>query len=380
MRITGKSSLFLLVLFLGLASYSYAEENVFAWASGGLQFSNNVYHDSRAFADTGYTLSAGAGIKGKLAKFTPYRLVYNLDVNGYFTQNIQNEIFNGASLYLGRLFGQNFELELLSNVSYSYLPFADVYSYLNYFGRPSLTWYVFDHTSIKGSYLYGGQSYPLYNLSNNNSGYSFLLVQELSIYTSIKASYSAKTADYSNKCLYSGVLAGVPSFLAELRKDTESFVDISLLHEFSLDMSVELSGSRVNFESNDNFIEWGPLQSETVNTVIGDERIIQNYRSFSSYNAACKINFAFDGSRAEISTAYASTEYAGRLAKNSLDVIISPEEKRKDTRWILSALWSIPLSKQTTLKITGIYEANDSNDALYKYTAITGKAAAVFDF
>jgi len=380
MRKTGKSSLFLLLLSLGFASYCSAEENVFTWADGGLQYSNNVYRDSRAFADAGYTLSAGAGLKGKLAKFTPYKLVYNLDISGYFTQNVQNEIFNGASLYLGRLLGQNFELELLGNASYSYLPFADVYSYLNYYGKPSLTWYVFDHTSIKGGYIYGGQSYPLYNLSNNSTGYSFSLMQELSIYTSVKASYSGRTADYLNKNLYSGVVAGVPAFSIELRKDTESLVGVSLLHEFSLDMSVELSGSRVNFESNDNFIEWGPLQSETVNTVVGDERIIQNYRSFVSYNAACKIKFVFDDSSAEISTAYASTEYAGRLAKNSLDVIISPEEIRKDTQWILSALWSLPLSKQTTLKITGIYEANDSNDALYKYTAITGKAAVVFYF
>lgn len=370
MRGKGKICVIIIHCMFLFSAICHSDVNISGWTNGGFMTSSNVYSDSRQLGDFGYCLNASVGLRTKLARYTPFKINYNLDINGYFTYNLENEIFHSLKASLGHLILDSIEMKLLSNIDYSNLLNAQIYNYQKIGVQPTVIWYIFDYTTISGTFIYDDIKYHNYNLDNKTIGFTAKLEQEFSLYTSIKGIYSYKRADYSEKYLYNSISSAVPIYQSELRNDKETKIEIVLSHEFSLDVGLNLIYQNIALDSNDNFVDWGANQSETFNSVIGDEKILPDYRSYSSSIGGVKLKITLEDSSFNISVFYGLKDYRSRLAKDSKDLFLQPEEKRKDQNIILSIFWIKQLQEWINLKLGTSYENNHSNDALYKYTKL----------
>ena len=371
-KMTEKGKIFSVIMLCMLlfGDSSQGDVNIFGWADGGFMTNSNVYSDSRQFGDSGYCFNTGIGLRTKLARYTPFKINYNLDINGYFTYNLENEIFHSVKASLGHLVLDSIEVELSGYIDYSNLLNSQLYNYQKIGALPTINWYLLDHTAISGTFIYDDMKYSGYNLDNQGIGYSAKLEQELSLYTSIKGIYSYKKADYSEKYLYSNISYAVPSYQSELRNDKETKIEIILSHDFSLDAGLNLIYQNIVFDSSDNFVDWGASQSETLNSVIGDEKILPDYRSYSGSSGGVKLKITLEDSTFNILAFYSLKYYRSRPAKDSNDLFLQPEEKRKDQNTVLSIFWTKQLQEWINLKLGTSYENNNSNDALFKYTKL----------
>jgi len=366
-----KDNIVLSITILLLLTVVNAPCDISGWLEGGFKTTNNVYSDSRQLSDTGCSLSGALSLKTKFAKNMLFKLNYNLDAGGYFTQNYENEIFNSINASLKYFAVDSFEINLDGNFDYSILPNATIYNNYDIGFKPSLKWYIFDHTTITGSYIYDDIRYSEYNLDNKGNGGAIKIVQELSLYTCVEGMYKYKTMDYSEKYLYESVSGGIPTYKSVLRRDVEKTLEVLLSQVISIDVSIDLIYRNIIFDSNDNFLDFGPNQTETLNTIIGDERIITDYRSYISNCGEIKMKITPKDSLIVFSIFYTQKKYSGRLAKDETDKIKQPDEKRHDNQMVISGTWTFPVSEEVSLKLACIYDTCDSNDLLYKYNKFT---------
>ncbi|MFH2070459.1 MAG: hypothetical protein ABIJ11_04530 [Elusimicrobiota bacterium] len=325
----------------------------------------NVYKDSRGFSDIGLLANLGLGMRSKISRHTFTRLDYRLDVSNFFTYNLENEASHLLDGRIKQRLGDLFDVDLNAGISMSQMPKAAVYNSSGFYAEPSLNWYIFDYTKITGGYIYNKTMYPSYNLDNETTGGQVKLGQELSLYTYIEISGVIQNKNYPERYLYSGVSGGSPTYKTDVRKDAENFVELIFSQNITAKSGVDLIYYSGKLESNENYFDWGPGQYEGENTITGDERIIENYRSWTTNKYGMNMFTGLDeDSRLFLQCSYAISDYAGRLAKDENDAIRRPEVKRQDTQIVVSASYFIDMF---IFRYT--YEINNSNDALYKYTS-----------
>ena len=345
---------------LSLIVSAYCFSDVSGWLNLGGQTTNNVYSDSRQLADSGYIAGGGVEIKERLIKKLYLSGGYSLNASGFFTNNLENEVFHSLFLGLRSTALDGLEAEVKGGIDYSLLPNASIYCYSNLNIKPKIKYFLLDHTAVTAELSYEDKRYPDYNLDNVMPLLSLGIEQECSIYDVLYLKGSYGRADYSEEYLYSNVSAGGPSYESTLRVDLDKIVVAGYSHEFSASFGLDLSYRFEALTSNDNFLDWGPAQYETVNTVIGDETIINDYSSFESNLLFLKLRFGIEKARMEINGSYGIKSYAGRIVKDSA-------EKRNDSRFLINICYITPLPDGYLLKLIGIYDVNNSNDFLYNY-------------
>lgn len=358
-----KSKIFMMLVFFSAHLFS----DVSGWVDLGGQTTDNAYSDSRQLPDSGYIAGAGLDIKGRLFKKLYYSGGYSMNASGFFTNNLENEVFHSLFLCLRTTALDGLEAEIRGGIDYSLLPNAAIYGYSDLNMKSKIKYFVLDHTALTALFSYEDKRYQDYNLDNKTLLLALGLEQECSIYDVLYLKGSYGRADYSEKYLYLDVLAGEPSYENTLRVDMERIIDAGYSHEFSTAFGADLFYRFEALASNDNFLDWGPAQYETVNTTIGDETIINDYSSLESNSIFVKLRFGIEKTRLEINGSYGIKSYAGRIIKDSADTLSSVQEKRKDYQFLITANYVAPLSEEYLLKLIGGYEINNSNDLLYNY-------------
>lgn len=350
-----------IVSFLGQTGFS----KTYFWSDISVApvMDDNVYKDSKNYKDTGYKGSFNLGARSKLSRTTFGRFQYRLDLSAFPEYNLQNTTSHSFEAILKQRLGDMFGMDLDAGFNLSQMPKAEIYNSDKLSLLPVLKWHVFDHTTIGCGYIYEKTRYPKYNLDNQATGLRLKFTQEFSLYTDLDVSGVLKTKKYSEQQLLSGVVAGTPTYKTDKREDDEKFIEISLLHNIDSKTGFGLSYYLGRVDSNGNYLDWGPNQYESKNTTVGDERIIANYRSYTSgrYGVNCFTSFIGD-SNVYLLASYGTTDYPGRLAKNENDAIRTPDTKRQDKQTFFSVGWS-----KSIVSLRYSYENNKSNDALYDY-------------
>jgi len=353
------------------------------WANFNVEpiYDDNVYKDSRNYQDTGYSLNLFLGSRLKFTRSTFAGFYYQLgtkNFNQYYLENQNSHLFSG--LFKQRL-GDYFTFDLKGGAEFIQLPKAEIYNSQKIYARPTLKWYVLDHTDLEGEYLYEKYIYPDYDLDNTGSGFLTRIGQEISPYVYFELTYSLLRKDFPERYL-SGidgkidytVTGGSPTVAAITREDNDHSVEIKLVYDLTRNLGVELSYHYAKLNSNDNYFDWGPNQWKEENITYGDERLVENYRSYLSNTYGWRIKWNLRQSSYLDLTGYIQDKkYQGRLAKDENDKFREPEEKRKDKQIFFSLNWSKELLRNLPignlgLKLTYSYENNNSNDALYNYS------------
>jgi len=345
-------------------SFSYGEYTFLGDIDVETVLDDNVYKDSRKYSDIGYKLELGLGVRSKFARQTFLRTHYWLGISGFSQYNLENETSHLLDATVKQRLSDVFDIELNGGFNLSQLPNASVYNSSRFYGLPRLKWYVFDRTTLSGGYIYEKTSYPDYNLDNQTNGTEIKIDQEFSLYTHLEVSGVIQNKTYPERYLYEGISGGSPTYRTDTRRDAENFVRLTLSQNLTAKTGFELIYNYGQVDSNENYFDWGPQQYEGNNTIIGDERIISDYRSYVSdtYGINFFTGFADDYSLS-ISVSYTDKDYSGRLAKDENDKFREPDQKRRDRQTFIFVSWS-----KNIFLLKYSYEINDSNDALYNYT------------
>jgi len=371
--------LLLLILILGLPSLSLAKMTHKLWAdfSGEVVYDDNVYKDSTGYMDIGYGLNLALGLRSKFSRYTFSRLQYRFGLKNFSKYDLENQNSHQFDGLLKQRLGNFFTLDLNGRMKFSQLVNASTYNSQMFLGRPSLEWYVFDHTTLTGGYIYEKNIYPDYDLDYEERGFLVKLGQEFSLYTYLEFSGSSQIRDYSERSLY-GIDGGSRTVTDEMRKDEIIFFETRLSQDITHGVKMELKYQHSKLDSNGNYFDWGPKQWEEENTTFDDERLVRNYYSYQSNEVSLKTRIILDrDSYLRIGGHYQNRDYKGRLAKDKNDKFLSPEEKRKDKQIFISADWVKEISKEILkdspienleIKIGYSYENNQSNDSLYDYS------------
>lgn len=325
---------------------------------------DNVYKDSRKYDDIGFEANLRMGVRSKFFKRTFTNMQYRLNVYNYRKLNLENETSHLLDGRIQQQLSDLFNIDLSGGWNLSQMPKAGVYNSDRFYILPSLKWYAFDRTTISGGYIYEKTVYPDYNLDNQTGGVRLKLEQELPLYTYIEISCIIQNKSYPERYLYSGISGSLPTYKTEVRKDAENFIEATVSHSLTARSGFDLVYYFGKLKSNENFFDWGPKQYAEENTTIGDERIIENYRSYTAGKYGINIFTGFvKNSRLSLYASYATMKYAGRLAKDENDNFKQPEVKRGDNQVMVSVSWFIDM-----FLLRYSYEINNSNDALYNYT------------
>lgn len=324
---------------------------------------DNVYKDSSKHKDTGYKGGFNIGARSKLSRTTFGRFRYGLGLSAFSKYDLQNTTSHSFEAVLKQRLGDLFGLDLDAGLNLLQMPNADIYNSDKLYLRPLLNWHVFDHTTIGGGYIYEKTGYSKYDLDNKAAGLRLKFAQELSLYTDLEVSGVLKTRKYSEQQLLASVSGGTPTYKTDKREADENSVELSLQHNINSKTGFGLSYSLSGLNSNGNYLNWGPNQSENKNTIVGDERKIESYRSYRSGRYGVNYFTGFIGdSNVYLLASYGTTDYQGRLAKNENDAIRTPDTKRRDKQTFFSVAWS-----KSIVSLKYSYEKNKSNDALYDY-------------
>ena len=237
--------------------------------SGGAVYDDNVYKDSTGYMDIGYGLNLALGLRSKFSRYTFSRLRYRFRLKGFSKYDLENQNSHQLDGLLKQSLGEFFTLDLNGRMKFSQLLNASTYNSQVFFGRPNLKWYVFDHTTLTGGYIYEKNAYPNYDLDYGGSGFLVKLGQELSLYTYLEFSGSSQIRDYSERSLYGidgkvdyAITGGSRTTTDEMRKDEIIFLGTRLSQDITNGVKMELRYQHRRLDSNGNYFDWGPKQWE----------------------------------------------------------------------------------------------------------------------
>jgi len=324
---------------------------------------DNVYKDNRKYKDTGYKGGFNLGARSKLSKTTSGRFRYGFGVSAFPKYDLQDTRSHSFEAVLKQRLGDIFDLDLDAGFSLLQMPNADIYNSNKLSLQPLLKWNVFDHTTIGAGYIHEKTGYSKYDLDNKVAGLRLKFAQELSPYTDLEVSGVLKTRKYSEQQLLelSEVSVGTSAYLTDKREDNENSVELGLQHNINAKTGFGLNYSLGGLYSNGNYLNWGPNQSESKNTIANDDKIIPGYRSYKSERYGLNYFTGFiGGSNVYLMASYGTTDYSRRLAKDGNDALTAA--KRQDKQTFVSVTWS-----KSIVSLKYSYEKNKSNDALYSY-------------
>lgn len=368
--------LFFIVAIVCFLKQSAFSKSFFGDVNISATVDDNVYNDSRQYSDLGYGIELGFGMRSRFSKYTSSMVQYLLSLNNFSKYNLEgatSHLFDGK---IKQRLGDSFDLELNGGFNLSQMPSAGVYNSNRLYAFPSVKWHIFDRTTLTGGHIHEKTTYSDYNLDNETIGIQLKLGQELSLYTYIEISGIAQNKTYPERYLYDGISGGSPTYKTDTRKDTENFAGLTLSQNLTAKSGFELSYYLGKLESNENFFDWGPNQYEGNNTIPDDERIIADYRSYTSSKYGVNFFTGFiEDSKLFLSGSHTTKDYSGRLAKDENDTIRQPDKKRQDRQTLASVSWS-----KDILLVKYSYEINNSNDALYSYTNNTLSLSIRYSF
>jgi len=280
-------------------------------------------------------------------------LSYGLNVKNYSDYDLENQTIHNLNGNFKQRLGELFTADFTGEIKIFQLPNIDEYNWSLIRSQPNISCYVFDHTSLTGGYVYGEKSYDKYDLDYKETGFSISIEQELSLYTYLEIGGSKLVKDYLERGLYNSIGTQTD----QMREDESVQMKVRLSQDISESVRAEISYRYDKLDSNGNYYDYGPGQSETENTITTDDQTVDNYYSYESNAFGSDIRIITDkNSYLTLSGYYQDKRYGGRLAKDNTDNFITPNEKRRDKNIFVSADWFTEIMEDTGLKFGFSYE------------------------
>lgn len=330
-------------------------------------YNDSVLRDASARKDAIFPSHLGLGWRGKFRKSTYFRTYYRFSYKGFLKE--AREIYHQHSmeallrqkLYRQLSFSFNFEGEFLKQ------PQLTQFDSNRFVYEPGLEWRIFLPTLVKAAFSYEKEDYPNFDLDSTAPGFKASIEQELTLYGKLSALYSQRTKDYSERRLYlnrSGDLAQA------MRKDQEKEFQALLEGDWKYG-GLQGGFSWADRNSNANFLDFGPNQSQSQNTNLADDELIPDYYSYTSRAPFVSGNLNMPGKLLfSVLSRWTELEFSGRVAKDRFDEFVEDRPKRMDRRHFLSlSLTRFQTFKRLTLGWTIRWdrEQSTSNDFLYTF-------------
>lgn len=359
-------------LFLGGAaaaptnSHAKVKGRFFGDFSIGGGYDDSVFRDASKRKDGLGLGAARVGWGGRLARPLVGQLDYNFRSQIYVREtreSFTNHEINAALRWrlLPRL-----SLELPIGVSLLRQPNLPTFNSLQGTIEPGLRFSAFDNTRLEAAFIYETRSFQNFDLDRRGPGFSGGITQDIGLNLSLIGRYRQVRGRYTERALFKDKTG---EKLSELRRETEREGSVGLRYNLgpaSLRAGYEWS----KLSSNGNFLDFGPNQNASANTILGDERLVSNYYSFLGKGPMARIGLRAGAVSLLGSFQWQRRNFGGRFAKNSADQFVAGDPLRRDTRRIYTA--SLGRMRRSGKILIGFsldfrHENSTSNDSLYTF-------------
>lgn len=351
-----------------------ARHRAFWEASLGPVWSDNVYRDRSQEGGAGYDLGLRLGLRSRHSPRTFSELRYELDAGGFRRANIENRTDHGLAGLFRRRLGEGLSVELQLGARWSRFPNVPVFDSRAYLAQVGLRGYLASRTTLEGGLTLDSRSYPSYDLDNRSVGLFAKLGHELGRRTTAELVTVLERTRYSERRV---LAASEPDQLAgELRRDRDWLAGVRLVRDVRTTLRLELGYEHGRQGANGDFMDFGPFQSEELNDIPGDERIVGDYYSHRRHELRLRARkLVRRGLYLTFACRYQDRAYEGRLAKDEQERFLVPDELRHDRGLLLSAVADLPLPGLPRsarfghfgLRVRAVRQVHRSNDALYDY-------------
>lgn len=333
--------------------------------SGG--YDDSVLRDASHRKDGFFPLYAGLGWRGRLTKTSSLKTYYRFTYRGFIQESQES--------YQNQLATVNLRQKLYGPVSLKFNVEGEFYrqpgiNQLNsrrFLYKPGFEINVLPDTALRGFFLYESETYPNYDLDWKGPGLSLELDQDIAQYGNLFVQYTQRDKKFRERKLFldtSGALRGANRNDDE--KELEAVLEIDKRY-----LGFNMGFNWSDLDSDGNLVDFGPNQSSLVNTVAGDERLIDNYYSYTAKGPFLGVDMKIPHKALlSLSNQWQDINFHGRLAKNNTDNFLPGDSKRSDDRQILSiSITRFRYARPLTLAWTFGWsrEKSKSTDTIYSF-------------
>lgn len=356
------------VLWLACSGPAEAGGRVFGEFSFGAESDDSVLRDASGRRDKAFPSFLGLGWRGRLARRTTGRVYYRFSYKGHAREKRETRHSHlGEAVVRHRFYGA-LSLVLEAEAEAYRQPRINRLDSNRLVYKPGLEWRPLADTRLSGFYTYEIERYPRFDLDSRAPGFEARIEQEIVLSGRVAARYAYADRLFAERGLFRDSTA---SLLDAKRRDVERELEAEIEGDWRYGgLAAGYSWRRTT--SNGNLVDFGPNQSQTNNTTVGDERLLDNYYSRRARGPRVEGRLGHPSwATVAISQRWEEVRYDGRIAKNAADRFVAGDPKRVDGRWSLSVrvtkvMLTDPLS--VSLVLGWARERSRSNDSLYSFT------------
>lgn len=329
-------------------------------------YDNSVFRDASKRKD-GFGLGAARlGWAGRLARPVVGRLGYDFRSQIYGREIRERFMTHGINAALQWRLSPRLSLELPISGSIWRQMNLLTFNFRQGTIGPGLRFSAFDNTRLEASFIYETRRYPNFDLDRRGPGFSAGITQDIGLNLSLVGQYRQLRERYTERALFRNTSG---ERLGDLRRDTEREGEAGFRYHLG-PASLRASYEWTKLSSNGNFLDFGPNQNISANTILGDERLVSNYYSFLGKGPVARLGLRAGAVSLLGSFQWQRRNFEGRFAKNSADEFVAGDPLRRDTRRIYTA--SLGRMRRTGKLLAGFsldfrHENSTSNDSLYTF-------------
>lgn len=359
---------FLIVLLAAARASAQGAGRLFGDFRLGAGHDDSVLRNATGREDRFLAAAYGLGWRGRPDPLTTARAYYQFSLDGHARQAREDTQRHLLTAEFSRRVADPARLLLDGEAEWHRLPGRPAFNTLRVSAAPGAEYRPLVETAFRAYLTYDVERYPNFDLDWNALGWRLELEQELGLDGSASVAYSQRRREFTERTLFADA-AGTPS--SRRRADAERSIEAAGKWDWRRGKA-RAGCSWSDVRSNGDRLDWGPEQSEAANTVVGDERLIVDYFSRSSYGPFVGVGVRLPGRvLVEVDHRWTLVRYSGRPAKDEAERFVSGGGVRRDWRRLLSfeATWLFGLwGRQLGLSAGWTRERSSSTDALYTFT------------
>lgn len=334
----------------------------------GAGYDDAVLRTSLRREDRLLPAALGLGWRGRFGPRTTGRAYYQFSYSGFVRQKRENVQRHKLEGELTRRAADPVRLLLRAEADWHRLPRRPAFSSLRLSAAPGVEYRPWLTTVLRGFGTYDNERYPNFDLDWTGLGWRLELEQELGLDGTASLVYSQRRRRFRERRLFADA-AGAVSGTKRLDEERSLEAAGAWLWRRA---GLRAGYSWFEVRSNGDRLDWGPGQSDSFNTVPGDERLVGEYFSRTAHGPVLAASLLLPRSlRLSAEHRWTAQRYPGRPAKDSGGSLAADGSLRRDWRRALTvdATWLFGLwGQQLGLSATWVREASSSTDALYTFT------------
>lgn len=327
-------------------------------------YDSSILNDASSVDDAFYQVAAGLGWRGRVGKGARANAFGLLSHMGFIQNTEESRQRAEIELGMAKRLTESIGVSLEGNGEAYFQPGISQLNYRQARLSPGVSLQPLIGTRLDLTYRPGIESYPNDDLDFSASAVEAGLTQDLGLIFQINARIRHSVMDFSERRLYCDELGTLSD---ELRQDTEKNAIGGLRAEWLRGIAAAGYAWR-RLSSNGNYLDYGPDQVEDENTISGDERLVQDYYSYTSQGPVIELRYFLPRKLAlRASHRWYDLRFDHRIAKDESDLFRDGDPLRTDRRRALALEIEI-LLRDRSIELRWQRETSSSNDALYDFT------------